>query len=180
MENFINLLSRQYFEANMQAFINYLHTSFPILNGDDITDIYVEVWMDVIDNVRNGKTERVKNWKTYIFGLGWKRACKIVTRSVETERIGESGHNGSDYEAACLRDMEDSFGHIKHLERIEMVMDVLRSLPEKHREVLKLYYLEGMSTEEIAERMGYSGQRTVITVKRRSVDMLKERVAAVA
>ncbi|MDE5586267.1 MAG: sigma-70 family RNA polymerase sigma factor [Muribaculaceae bacterium] len=180
MENFITLLSQQHFEADRQAFINYLHTSFPALNGDDITDIYVEVWIDVIDNVRRGKTERVKNWKSYIFGLGWKRACKLVTRNVETERIGETANSGSDYEAACLRDFEESIGHIKHLERIEKVMDVLTELPAKPGDVLRLYYLEGLSTEEIAERLGYSGQRTVITLKRRSVALLKERVGAVA
>ena len=179
MEKYIDRLCREHYEANKQAFINFISVSFP-LNGDEITDIYIEVWMDVIDNIRRGKTERVRNWKSYIFGLGWKRVCKIVTRRVDMESIDADERPPVEYDSACLDTMVDDQIHLKHLENIEMLMEELYRMPEKHRALLEHFYLEGMTTEEIAMAMGYRGQRTVITMKRRSVAMLRERLMPVA
>ena len=179
MEKYIDRLCHEHYEANKQAFINFIRVSFP-LNGDEITDIYIEVWMDVIDNIRRGKTERVRNWKSYIFGLGWKRACKIVTRGVDMESIDVDDRTPAGYDSACLDAMDDDLIHMKHLEKIEMLMEELDMMPEKHREILEHFYLEGMSTKDIAVAMGYRGQRAVITMKSRSVAMLRERLKPVA
>lgn len=179
MEKTIERLCQQHYEAHKQAFINFIHASFPF-NGDEIVDMYIEVWMDVIDNIRRGKTERVRNWKSYIFGLGWKRACKILTRGVDIESIDADDRAPVGYDSACLDSMDDDLIHLKHLEKIEMLMEELYRMPEKHRALLEHFYLEGMSTEEIAVAMGYGGQRTVITMKRRSVAMLRERLMPVA
>lgn len=178
MEKFIQQLAQKHFEADRQAFINFIRHSFP-LNGDEITDIYNEVWMDVIENIRRGRTERVKNWKSYVLGLGWKRACKVVTRRVEVEHIDNYGHDG-DFLSACNGIAEEDIIHIAHLEMIEAVMSELEALPEKQRQILVLYYIEGQSTEEVAEALGYSGSRSVITLKKRSVAKLSERIRLVA
>ena len=37
----------------------------------------------------------------------------------------------------------------------KIVEDNLNKLPEKDREILKLYYMEGLDMKTIAERMGY-------------------------
>lgn len=179
MEKTIERLCQQYYEANKQPFINFIHANFHF-NGDEIVDMYIEVWMDVIDNIRRGKTERVMNWKSYIFGLGWKRACKIMTRGVEMKSIDNDVLTRAGYDSACLDAMDDDLTHIKHLEKIETLMEELCRMPEKHKILLEYFYLEGMSTEEIAAAMGYRGQRTVITMKRRSVALLRERLIPVA
>ena len=86
MEKTIERLCQQHYEAHKQAFINFIHARFPF-NGDEIVDLYIDVWMDVIDNIRRGKTEMVKNWKSYIFELGWKRAFKLVALDVAMKSI---------------------------------------------------------------------------------------------
>lgn len=178
MEKFIQQLAQKHFNADRQAFINFIRKSFQ-LNGDEITDIYNEVWIDLIDNVRRGRTEKVKNWKSYVFNLGWKRACKLVTRRAEMERIDEEGGR-LDFETGCLDDLEDDRLNLEHLERIETMMLELERLPEKQREMLTLFYLQGKSAAEVAEEMDYRSDRTVITLKRRSVAQLRERIQAVA
>lgn len=177
MENFIRQLAKDYFEMLRMAFINFVRQSFP-LNGDEITDIYNDVWMDVIENVRNGRTERVKNWKTYIFGLGWKRAYKIVTRRTVCDKFDDSESCCMALYTFSIKETEQSARHMEHLERIEKLMVELEGLPKKQQEVLRLYYLKGLSTAEIAEEMGYIGARSVITVKKRSVSTLRERMRA--
>ncbi len=79
-----------------------------------------------------------------------------------------------------IEEAEQSVRHMEHLERIEKLMVELEGLPKKQQEVLRLYYLEGLSMAEIAETMGYNGSRSVITVKKRSVSTLQERMKAVA
>ena len=179
MEKFIQNLVKSHFEANYQAFITFIRKSFP-LNGDEITDIYNDVWIDVIENVRRGRTERVLNWKAYIFGLGWKRAYKTVTRRTDMDSIDCNESCEVLYQAYCMKEAERDTSHMDHLRRIESLMEGREGLPEKHRAVLTLYYLKGMSTAEIAESLGYSGARTVITMKKRSVNLLRERMQAVA
>lgn len=179
MEKTIERLCQQHYEAHKQAFINFIHASFPF-NGDEITDMYIDVWMDVIDNIRRGKTEKVTNWKSYVFTLGWRRACKMATRGRDMERIDADDRTAAGYESAYLDTFDDDMIHMKHLENIETLMEELYRIPEKHRELLEHFYLEGMSTEDIAVAMGYRGQRTVITMKRRSLDMLRERLMHVA
>lgn len=179
MEKFILQLAQKHFNADRQTFINFIRKSFQ-LNGDEITDIYNEVWIDVIDNVRRGRTEKVKNWKSYVFSLGWKRACKLVTRRAEMERIDGEEYCCLDYESTCMKGVEDDSLHLKHLERIEAMMEELERMPMKQREMLTLFYIKGKSTTEVAEAMGYSSDRTVITLKRRSIAQLRERIQAVA
>ncbi|MDE6512021.1 MAG: sigma-70 family RNA polymerase sigma factor [Muribaculaceae bacterium] len=179
MEKTIERLCQQHYEAHKQAFINFIHARFPF-NGDEIVDLYNDIWMDVIDNIRRGKTEMVKNWKSYIFGIGLRRACKMTARGVAMESIDTDDRMAADYDSACLDTLEEDLIHIKHLEKIETLMEELYRMPEKHRALLEYFYLEGMSTEEIAVAMGYSGQRSVITMKRRSVAMLRDRLMPVA
>lgn len=178
MEKFIQQLAQKHFEADRRAFINFIRQRFP-LNGDEITDIYNDVWMDVIENIRRGRTERVKNWKSYVFGLGWKRASKVVTRRMETEHIDNDGYDG-DFLSACNGIAEEDIIHIANLKMIEAVMSELEAMPEKQRQILVLYYIKGQSTAEVAEALGYSGSRSVITLKKRSVAMLSERIQSVA
>ena len=177
MENFIRQIAQEHFEAHRQAFINFIRKGFT-LNGDEITDIYNDVWIDVIDNIRRGRTERVGNWKAYVFSLGWKRAYKLVTRRAEMESIDISEGGELAFQAFCIGKEEEDACNMRHLERIESVMMELERLPEKHRAVLELYYIKGMSAAEIAKEMGYSGARSVITVKKRSLGLLQERLGA--
>lgn len=179
MEKFINQLAQKHFDMDRQAFINFIRCSFR-LNGDEITDIYNEVWIDVIENVRRGRTERVSNWKSYIFSLGWKRAYKLVTRRAAIERIDEKDVNDGAFNETCRRIAEEDSRHIECLKKIELIMGELEALPEKQKRIVDLYYLKGKSTAEVAEAMGYSGARSVITLKKRSVAMLKQRCQAVA
>lgn len=174
MENFLLQLAQTHFDSDRQAFINFIRKSFA-LNGDEITDIYNEVWIDVIDNVRRGRTKQVRNWKSYILNLGWKRAYKLVTRRVEMQMI--------DDEVVCevrMREADADERHMTHLEEIEDMMLELEAMPEKQRKILVLFYIKGMSASEVAEQMGYSGARSVITLKKRSLRILRERMQAVA
>ncbi|MDE6195029.1 MAG: sigma-70 family RNA polymerase sigma factor [Muribaculaceae bacterium] len=179
MENFICQLAQEYFEDLRPAFFNFIRRSFPLCD-DEIAGIYSDVWIDAIENVRRGRTERVGNWKAYLFGLGWKRACKIMTRGMRTDSLDIQDSFSPEFQTVCIRESEEDAINISHLEKIEMLMTELEQLPDKHRVVLELYYLKGMSTAEIAETMGYSGARSVITVKRRSVSLLQQRLEAVA
>lgn len=179
MEKFIKQLAQENFEAMRNVFINFIRVSFP-LNGDDITDIYNDVWIDVINNIRLGRTERVRNWKSYILSLGWKRAYKIVTRRTYMESIDNIEFTDAAYVSYCMRQEETDARHVMHLMKIEDVMDEMGKLPEKHQAILNLYYIKGMSTSEIANALGYSGDRSVITIKKRSVKMLREKMKAVA
>lgn len=59
--------------------------------------------------------------------------------------------------------------------RVEVLSEILREierLPKKCREIFKLIFIEGLSTEEIARQMGIAPQ-TVRTQKARAIQLLK-------
>jgi len=55
----------------------------------------------------------------------------------------------------------------------KQVYDKFNLLPEGCRNILKLYYIEGYRLKEIAEKLHYSNERTVITQKQRCLNYLK-------
>ncbi|RKY63245.1 MAG: RNA polymerase sigma factor WhiG, partial [Candidatus Latescibacterota bacterium] len=54
---------------------------------------------------------------------------------------------------------EDPSESAERREMEELLMEAIRSLPERHREVIVLYYYEGLTLKEIGEVLGVSDSR---------------------
>lgn len=175
MANDFNEIAHRNFEEMKTPFINFLRKNFKI-DYDDIMDIYVNVWIDVRDNIRNRKTERVKSWRSYIFNLGWKQACKFATRTRHIPSFDDENFDREEFEREYLKEKEAEKSIYNDPELKKVLASELSYIPDPCNKILKMYYLDEFSMKEIADSLNYSDARSANVVKNRCRDKIKERV----
>lgn len=175
MPNDYNEIVNRNFEGMKQPFVNFLRKNFKI-NYDDIMDIYVNVWIDVRDNIRNEKTERVKSWRSYIFKLGWKQAYKFATRTKHIPSFDDENFDRDGFESEYLEQQEARKSIYDDPELKAVLGAELSYIPDPCNKILKMYYFDDFSMKEIADSMNYSDARSANVIKNRCKDKIKERV----
>lgn len=167
------------FEELKTPFINFLRKDFKI-DYDDIMDIYVNVWIDVRDNIINGKTENVTKWKSYIFRLGWRQAYKFATRIRHIPSIDDEKFDRDAFEQEYWkqRDAEKSIYNDPDLKAL--LATELSYIPNPCNQILKSYYYEDCSMRDIAFSLNYSNSRSANVVKNRCLEKIKTRVRKAA
>lgn len=170
-----NEIVHRNFEEMKTPFINFLRKNFKI-DYDDIMDIYVNVWIDVRDNIRRRKTEDVKSWKSYIFNLGWKQACKFATRTRHIPSIDDEKFDREAFEKeyTAQKEAEKSIYNDPDLKAV--LAAELSYIPDPCNKILRFYYFEERSMKDIADAMNYSSSRSANVVRNRCLEKIKERV----
>ena len=103
------------------------------------------------------------------FAAGKRASGREVPGNV---RIGDGSQDLVALLAASLT--SPSMAVVKD-ERQRRVMDVIATLPDKHREALRLRYGEGLPTKDVAQRLGKSDVATRVLLSR-LVQQLQERL----
>ncbi|MDE5849804.1 MAG: sigma-70 family RNA polymerase sigma factor [Muribaculaceae bacterium] len=170
-----NEIVHRNFEEMKQPFVNFLRKNFKI-DYDDIMDIYVNVWIDVRDNIRNGKTERVKSWRSYIFNLGWKQACKCATRKKQMPSLDDDTFDREGFEREYTQQQAAEKSIYDDPDLKAVLGAELSYIPDPCNKILKMYYFDEFSMKEIADSMNYSDARSANVIKNRCRDKIKERV----
>ena len=170
-----NEIVHRNFEEMKTPFVNFLRKNFKI-NYDDIMDIYVNVWIDVRDNIRNRKTERVKSWRSYIFNLGWKQACKFATRTRYIPSFDDENFDREEFEKEYTKQQEAEKSIYNDPDLKEVLVAELSYIPDPCNKILRYYYFDECSMNNIAEAMNYSNSRSANVVKNRCLERIKQRV----
>ena len=170
-----NEIVHRNFEEMKTPFVNFLRKNFKI-DYDDIMDIYVNVWIDVRDNIRNGKTERVRSWRSYIFNLGYKQACKFATRTRHIPSFDDVNFDGEEFEREYLKEKEAEKSIYNDPEMKAMLAAELSYIPDPCNKILKMYYFDDFSMKEIADSFNYSNSRSANVVRNRCLEKIKIRV----
>lgn len=168
-------IAHRNFEEMKTPFINFLRKRFKI-DYDDIMDIYVNVWIDMRNNIRNGKTERVKSWRSYIFNLGWKQACKFATRKMDIPSFDDEKFNTEEFEKEYLKEQEANKSIYNDSELKKVLATELSYIPDPCNKILKFYYLDERSMKDIADALNYSNARSANVVRNRCFEKIKQRV----
>ena len=108
---------------------------------DAIQDLFIKLWGN------RDQLDTVLNFKAYCTTL-MKNLC--IDRLRKEQRV-QSMEPGPDIAESRLVD-EDYDAR----EKLERVLAAIERLPERQRDVMKMYVLEEMSYDEIAERTGMS------------------------
>lgn len=170
-----NEIVHRNFEGMKQPFVNFLRKNFKI-DYDDIMDIYVNVWIDVRENIRNGKTERVKNWRSYIFNLGWKQACKFATRTRHIPSFDDENFDREEFEKEYTKQQEAEKSIYNDPDLKAVLAAELSYIPNPCNNILKMYYFDDRSMKDIADAMNYSNARSANVVRNRCLERIKQRV----
>lgn len=133
--------------------------------SEDVLDVYQDAIIVLFEHARLGKLEGLKSSvKTYLFGVGkymlLKRLKKSGTQPFTDDRI---------------LDMPDEvYDETLHQERVGAIQLGLAHLGEQCRKILRLFYYEGKSLDEIQAMMGYTNKDVLKSQKSRCLKQLKD------
>lgn len=153
---------------NRRAFLNFgLKYN---LNEDALLDIYQDVIIAFVENVTNGKIVALNSSvKTYLFSIGkymifkrLKKESKLETLDLDDKRLELSIK------------LMDSINSETNVENNKLIEHCLDKLGHKCQTVLKLFYYNGLTLEEIQERLNYENYNTVKSQKSRCLKNLKD------
>lgn len=155
-----------------------------LFNVKDVTfyDIYNEALMILMENIKDGKlTENnADNLSGYLYTICYRLALKRLRKPLPPD--DPSGRNittdsgGTHIEVTGAKGIEeDPNTLLTEDEWVRNFLDrVLDSMPLNCKQILKRFYWEGLSMDEIAPTMGLKNANSAKTTKNRCMDKFKK------
>jgi RNA polymerase sigma factor (sigma-70 family) len=144
-----------------------LYSSRFSIDEDDAVDIYQDSIITLYENIRSGKLASLSSsLKTYLFAIGKYKIFNSLKVKLHTADFAE-------YESLLEEDNEDERLLLKE-ENIAKLQVAYQQLGTKCQDVVKLFYYENLSIEEIKERLGYSSKDVVKSQKSRCLRQIRE------
>src|SRR5690606_5648277 len=127
-------------------------------SDEDAVDIYQDSMIVLYENILSGKlTTLTSSVKTYLFAIG---KYKIYN----TLKVKVSLVDFEDYEFLLAEDNEEFLLREKNIEQLQKAY---QQLGGKCKKVIKLFYYENLTLEEIKDRLAYTSKDVVKTQKSR-------------
>lgn len=135
-----------------------------------LEDIFQDAILALYENAQNGKLDTLKSSvKTYLFSIGKFMLFKTF-RDTKEFVTDEDFIFDQREEAVFTEIMEDQEPTEKQL----MLVANFKKLGEKCRQILELFYLQGLKIEEIMAVQGYENKNVVKSQKSRCLKSLKD------
>lgn len=173
----------QWYNKVRPLFVNTLRSRFCELDYDTIEDLYQETFLAVYENLRAGKVRENTSWQSYIIGIGIKRAFKLLRHKTET--IYEYDNNDADGQLQISRVVEKILSErveeesvYNNIEAQGLLGEELNFTPEPCNKIIRLFYYDGMSMEDIATAVNFRNATTAKSKKSQCMKSLTERVKA--
>lgn len=140
------------------------------LNEEALLDIYQDAIIAFVENVTNGKIIALNSSvKTYLFSIGkymifkkLKKESKLETLDLDDKRLELS--------IKLIDNINDETDN----ENNKLIEHCLDKLGHQCQTVLKLFYYNGLTLEEIQKHLDYSNYNTIKSQKSRCLKNLKE------
>jgi RNA polymerase sigma-70 factor (ECF subfamily) len=128
-----------------------------VVSSEDVREIYAMFLMNVtardMHKLRSFDSERGNKLSSWIGLLATNTAwdyLRSVARQPQTTELTETT------DEVARASYADPCQLLMHKQRWELVNDTLRSFSTKDRRFVRLYYVDGLTPEEVAERMQIS------------------------
>lgn len=139
-------------------------------NREDAEDLYQEVLLIFYGKVMKGElTIENCNIGGFIVGVAQKRWYSEAKKGATRNKYHQKSYEGFDPLEHGRVD------EIVNEEKQNMAQQVLESVGEKCRDILKLVVYDSLSMKEIAEELGYNGEDVVKSIHYRCKKKLKEK-----
>lgn len=150
-----------------EEFVSWLMKQYRC-DVDTAKDIYQQVIVIFYDNIRLGKlTELRSNLKTYLFAIGknkYHEYLKKNTRFVQKDDFaGESGFNGEEIKEKQEKEIQ-----------LDQLEESLRELGDPCQSILKLFYYQKKSMDQITEILNYKNRETAKNQKYKCLNRLRK------
>ncbi len=130
---------------------------------DEARDVYQDALIAFWEKARGGDLVMTSKISTFIYSIClnlWRKELDRKSR-LSNEQKEEAG-----------------FIEIEREERIKVIRDCLEELGDACKKILMYYYFDGLSMNEIAEKLGYENSDTAKTKKYKCKKRLDELVKA--
>lgn len=138
------------------------------LDGHDLADIFQNAVLIAVLNIESGRlSELVGTLCTYVFGI-----CKNLIQAFQRKR-GRTTLPGEEWMPVNKDHDPGIEAQIMATQEKESLWAKVDALGEPARSLLILTYQEGMTSQEIADVMGYSSPDVVRQLRKRAIDKLR-------
>lgn len=142
-------------------------------NADAIVleDIFQDALIVLYENAQDGKLDNLNSAvKTYLFGIGKFMLFKHF-RDGKKEVPTEEAYLFDKYEQGHIEDVYEDEGPNEYQKQL---VANFKKLGEKCREILELFYLQGMKLDEITQTQDYENKDVAKSQKSRCLKSLKQ------
>lgn len=181
MEDFSQIVTN-WFVSLRNPFINYIHKALPVLELDEIEDIYSETFIAIRKNLLEGNVASGTKWKAYIFQIGYNMAVNKAKQSIRFVQVKEMPSN-DDIDATdrfetylSLQEVMEEEDNETKSQRLSILEREIKYLPDPCETILKDYYFGGFSMSEIMSEIHYQSTDSVKSMKNRCMNKLRERI----
>ena len=165
------------------AFLRRLTQQYPSLRLGDAENLYQDTFIAIYDNLLANRVRPDTSWNSYIMKIGLNLANKAMRILGATDNIGsdaedENCKNSTAHKVdLLLKSMpEDEISLSDNLEVQSILGNELAHTPEPCASIIRYFFYEGMSMDEIADEIGYRNGQTAKTKKSQCMTDLIKRV----
>ncbi|RKE99014.1 RNA polymerase sigma factor [Ichthyenterobacterium magnum] len=154
------------YESNRLAFIGFAKKYS--INEDDVIDIYQDAIIALRENAIKGKIDNLKSeLKTYLFSIGKYMIYERLKQQKKMRLVEDS----SNY----IKNKEIFSFNIKNelTDQQKQLHIAFKSLGQKCKDVLTLFYYRGFDLEDIMNELNYTNKDVVKSQKSRCIKSLK-------
>lgn len=136
------------------------------LDQEELIDVYQDACIVLFEKLKAGKLDGINSsLKTYLFGIGKNLIFKRFKQKAKTVDIGN----------AEIVSFEDPFKEEETVEE-RLMREAFVKLGEQCQEVLRLFYYEGKSLDEIMSILTYKDKNVLKSQKSRCMKQLRDLV----
>lgn len=185
-ENYEEIV-RKWYNKLRPLFQNTLKTCYKSLSYDAIEDIYQESFIAVHENLLRGRIKENTSWSSYIIQIGLNLASKDSRHSGKTDSIDNSPVYDEDGQSALSRkverllavDAESEETIYTDKEALQLLGTELNFTPEPCATIIRLFYYDKISMEDIAMAVNMKNAATAKSKKSQCMKALTSRIKGV-
>lgn len=174
---------RDWYNRLRPSFMRRLTQQFPSLTLGDAENLYQDTFIAIYDNLLADRIRQDTSWDSYIMTIGLNLANKAmrrmsITDSLDAEERDSESSNLTAYKVELLMKSvpEDEETLSDKLEVQSLLGNELTHTPEPCASIIRYFYYEDMSMDEIAEEIGYKNAQTAKAKKSQCMTDLIRRV----
>ena len=179
---------REWYNRLRPEFLRRLTARYSGLTLDEAENLYQDTFMAVHENMMLGRVKEDTSWSSYIMTIGmnmasnaWRKIGKTDSTDVgfDGDEENNSGPNIARRVKDLLKDLpedEEETPLYKNAQAQSILGDELIHTPEPCGSIIRLFYYEELSMEEIAEEIGYKNASTAKAKKSQCMKDLIKRV----
>ncbi len=184
MENYEDIV-RKYYNRYQSEFIRKLTEQYPRLTLFDAENLYQEAFLAIHENLQEGRIRENTSWGSYIMTIGLNLANKEMRKLGRTDSIDgdddDDDDNSTSYATRSAESIlttlpEEDTPLYQDQQAQSLLGEELAHTPEPCCSIIRLYYYEKLSMDEIAQKMNYRNSNTVKTKKSQCMKDLIKRV----